>query len=256
MRFLAVIIVNYNSAFFLNKSLEILLKDSFFRETEFIIIDNGEKKNGKRQKLIDCFDPLIQKDARVKVFINKRNLGYGVSNNKGALKTKRKYILFLNPDCIISGEDVEKLVKAIKTNKNCKMVAPTIIQAEKGAEQQWSYEKGKFSGRVRWVTGACFLMKRKNFQGIGGFDKNFFLYFEDRDLCLRVRKRGGIIVRETRAKAKHLESKSRISWKKRKKLYYVSQNYYFKKHYGILAMLLLKTLRFPLYVKNIYFAKE
>jgi GT2 family glycosyltransferase len=58
-------------------------------------------------------------------------------------------------------------------------------------------------GRVSWVTGCCFLVRRDCFQGVGGFDEDYFLYYEDVDLCRRAAARGWIVREEPSLRVVH-----------------------------------------------------
>ncbi len=270
---LAIIIVNFNTARLLKKTLSILIKSKALERKSIIVVDNGEFYKGKRVSLKKILGglPLV----KIKVLVNSENKGFGFACNQGARKTNKKNLLFLNPDCLIQEKDIRQLVEALNSSAKIGIVAPRLFN-ENQKEQRWSFaaksnfpfkifkgKKGKndrqisTSGNeaVEWVTGACLMVKRKVFLKVNGFDPNFFLYFEDRDFCKRVKKVGYEIVRCLKAKAVHFESQSHISWSKRKKYYYKSQSYFFKKHYGFLIACLIMIFRSPYYIKNVYFSK-
>jgi GT2 family glycosyltransferase len=61
-------------------------------------------------------------------------------------------------------------------------------------------------GEVAWVSGAALLMQRSTFNEIDGFDENFFLYKEEEDLCLRIRKKGHSVLYDPNVKILHFGS--------------------------------------------------
>ncbi len=94
-----------------------------------------------------------------------------------------------------------------------------------------------------WVSG-CALMIRKNlFKEIGGWDENYFLYYEDVDLCKRVKNKGHKIAVNLKTEITHLGGESFNEHKVQKKHYYTSQDYYFKKHHNFFVYLGIKITR-------------
>ncbi|MDO8529729.1 MAG: galactosyltransferase-related protein, partial [bacterium] len=81
------------------------------------------------------------------------------------------------------------------------------------------------------------------FQEINGFDENFFMYFEDVDLCKRVREKGYKIIYLPEFIVKHLSGKSLKNKREQKRYFYSSQDYYFEKHFGKMTSNLVKLLR-------------
>ena len=99
--------------------------------------------------------------------------------------------------------------------------------------------------KVDWISGASMVVKNTAFFSVGGFDKTFFMYFEDIDLCKRVSKLGYRVAVIASATVVHLGGQSFSKNKIRKGYYYTSQNYFYKKHYGFLSMWILKIIRWP-----------
>jgi GT2 family glycosyltransferase len=273
---LAIIIINFNTAKHLKRTLRSILKSEELRKEDIIVVDNGEFHNNKRISLEKLLTDLPRKEFRL--LINQTNKGFGFACNQAVKQTNKKNILFLNPDCLITSKNVKKLIATLNSSKKIGVVAPRLLNGN-NKDQRWSFASrsdvwsrlfGSYKKRkniisphsldigaknVEWVSGACLMIKRKVFLKINGFDPRFFLYFEDRDLCLRIKNIGYQIVRYQKAEAIHLESQSLIGWSNRKKYYYRSQNYFFKKHYGSLVANLMKILKIPYYIKNVYFSK-
>ncbi len=97
---------------------------------------------------------------------------------------------------------------------------------------------------AQMVSGAAMMIKKANFDKVGGFDENFFMYLEDDDLCRRlnnIKLKNAVLCT---AKIIHLEESGNTDSQKRR-MYYQSQNYYFQKHFGVFTALLMRLLRLP-----------
>jgi GT2 family glycosyltransferase len=151
-----------------------------------------------------------------------RNLGFGAGHNLLATKTTAPYLLILNPDVELTSADTAKrLLAALRTGDRVKVVGPKLI-TESGDPQRWDH--GRLHGiraqislraghsywrptdvrkEVAWVSGAAMMVQHAAFAAIGGFDENLFLYKEDEDLCLRLRRAGGEVIYEPSVVVRH-----------------------------------------------------
>ncbi|MDD2646404.1 MAG: glycosyltransferase family 2 protein [Patescibacteria group bacterium] len=249
---LSIIIVNYNSWKFLDQCLNSLIKFISRIETEVIIVDNNSQESalfGYQEKY-----PFIN------LILLKQNLGFAAANNMAAKQAKGDVLFFLNPDTIFIEDIFEKISECFKNNKEVGVISPQLI-LDNGQLQPYSFGRDKMIDKIYrgnqtqlikknnylftdWVSGAALAIRRKIFEQINGFDENFFMYFEDRDLCRRVKNLGYKIIVLITTKIIHLGGQSLTSDKKRKTLYYQSQNYYWQKHYGAIRSNLLKVIRF------------
>ena len=166
-------------------------------------------------------------EASLRVVRSGANLGYGAGMNLGARDGTAPWVLLLNPDTELDPAALERLVAiAEQCSDDTAVLAPTLTypdgspQIGGGRFAGWVREVGRMSGlgrRVRsqraalaaefrpgaggagttvdreWVSGAVMLVRRSAFEEVGGFDERFFLYYEDEDLCRRLRARGGRI---------------------------------------------------------------
>jgi GT2 family glycosyltransferase len=207
---LSIIIVCYKGWERLNKCLDAI--DLFSRanlKTEVIVVDN----NSGGEKLSDT-------EARFPKFIfirNEINGGFGNGCNMGSKIATGEFILFLNPDTVASESAIGKLLDAAKKYPEYGIVSCRQV-TEKGKE---SNAVGQFpslinltgfmraifgkrfpaSGHYKpdtehpvpcidfpdWVSGSVILIRNETFKILGGFDEDFWMYFEDVDLCKRVR---------------------------------------------------------------------
>jgi GT2 family glycosyltransferase len=163
----------------------------------------------------------------------KRNLGYGAACNLGAEMTSSDYLLFLNADLILGDQADERLRRAAENATMTAVVGPRIYGANGTIElsartfptmttgflgrssfvtkmlaalgrppRRVSGALGS-SGRVDWISGACMLIRRDAFEEVGGFDEAFWMYWEDADICRRLRARGWATMFCTDAEAHH-----------------------------------------------------
>lgn len=150
----------------------------------------------------------------------KQNLGFGAACNLGALSTRSDYLLFLNADVILGDEACQYLCLAAEKSRGIGVVGPRVYGADGGIElsarafptvatgllgrsslltkvlagmnRTPSGVSGALrpGGRVDWVSGACMLIRRRAFEQVGGFDENYWMYWEDADICRRLKDRG------------------------------------------------------------------
>lgn len=116
---------------------------------------------------------------------NIENDGYGAAINYGSKLVKTKYFLISNPDLTgINEDNLNKFIQvAKKLNDKFSTLGPRYEHANPKTLIQ-SNEKIEIS-EFKVISGACMFFNKKNFETIGGFDENFFMYFEENDFCLR-----------------------------------------------------------------------
>jgi len=199
-----------------------------FHTPENIILDclNSIDKNIK-VLIIENSDSFVHKDKilskfnNVEIVCTGKNLGYGGGNNFGVNSVRTDYILILNPDVICGNDFFENLSDVIEVNKDF-----TIIGCQYQKDKIFmpagffdNKENEKFTKcfkndeindlvKVDWVTGCSMLLNLKKFDNKKIFDENFFLYFEEFDLCKSLKKKGGEVYSSKKLKIHHLGFKS------------------------------------------------
>jgi len=216
-----VVILNWNG---IRETLSCLrsLERVSFSDFDFkvVVVDNGSND--------DSVKKLNQ--ARFKfnyeLVKNHQNLGFAGGNNIGlglALKQGADYVMVLNNDTLVDSDFLNNLVTVLKSKKNAGVVSPKIYFASgfefhknryrkselgkvvwyAGGRIDWAnvmginegvdkVDRGQFSRRrtVDFATGCCSLFSAKALKKVGLFDENYFMYFEDVDLSLRLKKAG------------------------------------------------------------------
>jgi N-acetylglucosaminyl-diphospho-decaprenol L-rhamnosyltransferase len=211
---LTVQVVSYRTRAYLERCLASVAAD--LREGpshEIRLLENASGED---------LEPLAARYRRCTLRVAERNLGFGAGHNLLAAGARAPYLLILNPDTeIVEPGTIRRLLAALASGPQIAVAGPRLLDAS-GATQRWdhgrlhglraqiSYRGGYSYWReaerpleVAWVSGAAMLVARASFEAVGGFDESFFLYKEDEDLCLRIRRRGGAVLYDPRVAVLH-----------------------------------------------------
>ena len=189
---ISIIIVNYNTAHFLKTCLDSILNQKN-ADYEIIVVDNGSTDNS--------FEILKDYENRITLIKNNENLGFGKANNIGAKIAKGDFLFLLNQDTEFTSDyDLKKITDFVKANKHYGLVSTKIteMKTKRETKPRETYPGEKIilhplrgmPGTIAWVLGAVMILPKEVYAKIHGFDEDFFLYGEDIDICLRVRKAG------------------------------------------------------------------
>lgn len=167
-------------------------------ELEIVVIDNGPFA-------INTMAPL-QSQNNIKYVKMNGNAGYAGACNEGAKVTRGEFILFLNQDAQITEEHLHHLVSKLLEDPAIAVIQPLInpLLEEDASHVNIGgtiapcgvplspHSKVSEDGllKVFYACGAIFLVRRKVFDEIGGFDSDYFMYYEDVDFCWRARLNG------------------------------------------------------------------
>jgi len=191
---LSIIIVNYNTADMLARCLHSIRSQSF-NNPEVILVDNASQDNS-----LEVTQGIL---PWVKVIANKQNLGFAKANNQALKISNGKYIYFLNPDTELKEGAFNAIIEFMKSNPEVGLAGTRIVNPDGSSQSSIErhypgqrHSKGELSGLkgdIAWVLGASMIVRRSVLRGIGGFDERFFIYGEDLDICLSVRRAGWTI---------------------------------------------------------------
>ena len=210
---ISVIIVNYRGWKRLAQCLDSLdsIEDSHFSH-EVIIIDN-HSDDGE-------FDNFLKRYPKFLFILNAGNLGFSNGCNLGARYSKGNYLLFLNPDTIVTAAALLGLLEEARERGLFSIISCRQYRENGAEERPWGefltpsnltgwlraldkivfrQKNGRFQQTEEyiypdWISGSVVMIRREGFQKLGGWDNDFWMYFEDVDLCRRASLRKGEIV--------------------------------------------------------------
>jgi GT2 family glycosyltransferase len=249
---LAIVIVSYNARSELNRCLESIASQIDQLPTTIVVVDNGS--HDETATMLGAQWP------GVRVIEAGDNIGFARGNNLGIKATESEYVLLLNPDTILSSDAISVLVRGLATHPEAAAAGPRLVDANGSAElsfgwaigplgelrqkivgtlyrqrwppvvhrvEQWTRE----AGPREWVSGACLLIRRRDLEAAGLLDERYFMYTEDVDLCVALRKRGRTILFVPEAEVVHLRGRSAERNPRTEELRRQSQLAYYAKHH-------------------------
>lgn len=141
-----------------------------------------------------------------------RNLGFGAANNRALARVQTPFAFLLNPDCVMERAGLERLLTLAGEMPQAALIAPQLVGPSGRPEINYRWPQTYWAPRgpaatgpvcVGFVCGAAMLFRMASFREVGFFDEQFFLYYEDDDLCLRLFEARQNIVLEPSVQAVH-----------------------------------------------------
>jgi len=256
---LSIIIVSWNVREDLIRCIQSIRENSPCEEFEVIVVDNASSDGTVAHIKQDFPD--------VTIIANKENRGFAAANNQGIKKARGQYLFFLNPDTIVHPLSLDVLMNFMDGNSDAGACGPKLLNDD-GTTQPSVRRFPTFRGALyrhtvfrflgifrseykKWlmkdfnydremdvdeVTGAALMVRRSVIDRIGGMDESFFMYYEEVDLCYRIKQSGWRTVFVPDAVVTHLggRSASQISVMSRI-LMLTSLLIFFRKYRGKLA---------------------
>lgn len=156
--------------------------------------------------------PVFGKHGALKIIRNQTPKGFGANHNQAFARSRGRYFAVLNPDLRLIRLDIPALISEL----NCvpkSVVAPKIVGPEGKDEdsarkfptlpvvlgrylartKRTEYQIGSETVEVDWVGGMFMLFERSTYHCVGGFDERYYMYYEDVDICRRIRGVGGSV---------------------------------------------------------------
>ena len=269
----SIIVVTYNSSSYIGACLAPLLG---MLDVELLVVDNDSKDGTAAQ---------VQREfPNIRLIALQENVGFGHACNIGVAASSGSFVLLLNPDAVAPAQAIRTVLEFCEQHPQAGIVGGSLVDPSGlplqsmgdmpslprlvldkpmawvakhvGPRGLFRWVLGQCSAKFRlpheaepvaWVSGAFLCCRRSIWNEIGGFDEQFFLYYEDVDLCLRVSQAGWEVWHVPDAVVQHQSGASfggDIS--KQKSIYYANQCYFFRKHGGTWAA------RFLLIFQRIY----
>ncbi len=179
---------------------------------EVTVVDNASSDRST--------EALLGADGDVRLVQTGSNLGYGAAANRGIAVSRSELVLVSNPDVAVHRGALAVLADALGADPALAIVGPLILESDgrrypsarrfpslvdaaghallgdiapdNGFTRRYRMGDCDVDQRaeVDWVSGACFLARRRALEELGGFDESYFMYAEDTDLCWRARRAG------------------------------------------------------------------
>jgi GT2 family glycosyltransferase len=214
---LSAILVNYNAGDELRRALQSIAEEMRGRPWEAFVVDNAS---------IDGSGAIASEFApQATMVANDKNVGFARAVNQGLARACADHVLIMNPDCRLVAGAVDTLIAEIGRHDACAIVGPRILNpdgsvqgsargdpdmltglfgrtaflgrllpklaiARRNVVSDAAIRSGHDSVVVDWLSGACMLARRDALLRVNGFDERYFLYWEDADLCRRLRQAG------------------------------------------------------------------
>jgi GT2 family glycosyltransferase len=255
----AVILINYNSSEHSINCIHSILKNTSKNLTFQIIITDNASEEKDYLKLKNFCDQ--ENNSKIKLYRSDINTGFGGGNMHGVQFANAKYFAFLNNDTLLLNDCLSSFKNYLDKNENVGIVGGqaykedgsfmvcadhfasplTEIFGKKILEKinPTKYPKSKKlyhnPTRVNYITGSFMFIRAEDFNEIGGFDTNLFLYHEESDLCKRLLNISKLAYLIPEAKFIHLHGVSTPQSLAIKKELKISLLYVIQKHYGFWA---------------------
>lgn len=254
-RELSIIIVNYNKYELTQRCIESVINTILDIEYEIIVVDNcSANESYKKLKQMN------KNNEKVNIIANAQNKGFGYGNNRGVELCKYDNILLLNPDVIALENAISKMLDRILDDKSIGIIGSKLLNED--LTLQYSCRRflplNKFilartplknfirkdiveiidsqylmkdydhkeEKDVDWLMGSCLMLRKKDFLDVGGFSKEYFMYFEDVDLCYKLIKTRKRVLYYPEASMIHLHEQASV--KKINKLTFIHLQSMFK----------------------------
>ncbi len=246
----SIILVNYNGAEILPDCLNSLEKFIDLPSYEIIVVDNASSDGS--------VELIIEKFPQVRLLRQTKNRGFGAGNNAGVKLANGEFLFFLNTDTVLTSNILPHLIGLMQADQKIGIIGPKLLNSDGSLQISVSPAlgiKGEYQARkmhryyvnnseqvlieqrfqeiqeVDIVVGAAFLIRSSLFHQLGGFDENFFMYFEESDLCQRAQNQGYKIIYTPLVSLVHLKGYSiQKSANAMAIEYRRSQIYYYQKH--------------------------
>ena len=221
MSALDIIIVSYNARADLVHCLLSVKKNPPSISHDIVVVDNASS---------DGSVEAARRIPGVRVIEMGRNAGFSAANNAGIRATNGRLILLLNSDTLVPPGAIDALIASLERTPGTGIVGPRLVDGEgrpelsfgntisplnewrqKRRTPDWIARQTVREQVVDWVSGACLLVRRTDAERVGLLDERFFLYTEDVDFCLAIRRLGLKVLFTPSAEITHLRGRSRAS---------------------------------------------
>lgn len=213
MNVVNVVIPNYNGGDMLNRCIDSVLRDSY---------------PDKLITVIDNFSDITPSIKGISIVRNDKNYGFAYACNRG-IRDGATYTLFLNNDCEVQGDAIKKMVEVLDYHSHVAAVCPVITSGD-----NYYYCGGQIGGFGRvyhnkhvlsdmpyftgYLTGAAMMIRTDLYRNFK-FNERYFMYYEDVELSLRLKRAGWTLLVVPSAIIKHAVGSSTVGWQRYKMIW-------------------------------------
>lgn len=237
----SVVILNYNGRRFIETCLKSVLNDTFYSNFEVILIDNASTDGS-----IELVKRRFERDPRLIIVRNNKNLGFAEGNNVGVRYARGEYIVFLNSDTVVDNNWLTELVKVMNSDQIIGAAQSKLLLLRQpeyldsagdyidyyglpirrgGGWKEKDYGQYNHIEEIFSARGAAMIVRRSVISEVGLFDPKFFLSYEDIDLCWRIRLRGYKVVFVPKSVIYHLGEASSPPADSPQKIFHMTKNH-------------------------------
>ncbi|ANC37247.1 rhamnosyl transferase [Acinetobacter baumannii] len=253
----SIIIVNYNTYNLVLQCIESVIKNTKKISYEIIVVDNNSP-NREIEKLNEIY-------PNVKLVLNTKNSGFGIANNIGNKYANGKFLFLLNSDTIVLDNSIYTLYKFMVENPCVGACGGNLCDINLKPATSFTRFMPSFLSDIDYlflnmfskiiyrnnlyycysetpikingnISGADLMIVKQVFDELGGFDENFFMYYEETDLLFRLRKRKYQTFIVPESKIIHLEGASETIKETRLNWTYESKEKYYLKNKSKLSL--------------------
>ena len=240
---LSIVIVTLKSEKVIDKCI-----NSIGSEIPIIVVENSSNQKFK-------YD-LESKYKNLKCILSGSNIGMGSGNNIGIKAATTDYVFILNPDVMLEPNTLNELYEASKKLTEFTVLSPINVDLKFPNYKTKKIPKNENDPfEVDYVDGFSMLLKKNKFNEDIYFDENFFLYLENNDLCIRVKRAGGSIYIAPAAKINHsgakaIDSKYKDEIELSRNWHWIWSKFYFNKKNFSFFRAIIECL--PTYISSIF----
>lgn len=188
---ISVIVISFNTADLIGPCLA-SVREQRDVATEIVVVDNASEDGSATH--------VGREHPDVRLMANRENRGFAAANNQALRCCRGRYVLFLNPDARLVPGALNIALSWMEAHPSVGLAGLCIANPDGTPQESVSFaypgerhtrgEVAGLPGRIACVLGAAMIARASCLAAVGGFDEGFFLYGEDQDLCLRLRRQG------------------------------------------------------------------
>lgn len=262
---LSVVIVSYNVRELLRNCLRSVYEQTREVEFEVFVVDNHSQDNSVEMVEIEF--------PQVNLIANQKNYGFAAANNQALKEARGRYLLLLNPDTVVLSGALDKMVDFMDRHPDAGALGCRILNPDRTLQpschrfptlwimlfwyaylnriiptrvvdnymmRDWNHDDIR---EVDHPRGACLMVRRETSDQVGFMDEGYFIFYEELDWCFRIKHAGWKIYFTPEAEIIHYLRQSVNQEREATALAFIrSECRFFKKHYGLLSMWLLKPI--------------